>query len=387
MRHGIRRKGAPAFHASTRVAHADKAFAANRACCAFVRRCRLDDERPRSPRAQSRPDAFPLGRLLRGRFSATDGGVVLPLIGCWFLNLKSWRRGPLILARLSSRANGWSASLFFRAVVTPKMPGGLHEHELPENSFLRQWTRPAHRRTSCSHPAAFGLGQVPARLQARRDHDDGLRLLLDRLRARRPPARRRGRQPDARDRLSGEPRHGLPQGLGSADAAAARPIARRRRCCATSDGELEPVDWDDAHAASSRRASRRSRTEHGPESVAFLSTGQIATEEMAFLGALAKFGMGMVHGDGNTRQCMATAVVAYKQSFGFDAPPYTYADFEESDVHRLRRLEPVHRPSDHVGARAAATRTSREIIVVDPRKTETAMAATQHLRAAAEVAT
>ena len=60
-----------------------------------------------------------------------------------------------------------------------------------------------------------------------------------------------------------------------------------------------------------------------PEPVAFLSTGQTPTEEMALLGALAKFGMGMVHGDGNTRQCMATAVVAYKQAFGFDAPPYT----------------------------------------------------------------
>ena len=39
--------------------------------------------------------------------------------------------------------------------------------------------------------------------------------------------------------------------------------------------------------------------------------------------------MGVVHGDGNTRQCMATSHVAYKQTFGFDAPPYTYADFEE----------------------------------------------------------
>lgn len=29
---------------------------------------------------------------------------------------------------------------------------------------------------------------------------------------------------------------------------------------------------------------------------------------------------------------MATAVTAYKPSFGFDAPPATYADFEESDV-------------------------------------------------------
>jgi len=53
---------------------------------------------------------------------------------------------------------------------------------------------------------------------------------------------------------------------------------------------------------------------------------------MALLGALAKFGMGMVHGDGNTRQCMATSVVAYKESFGVDAPPYSYAELAESDV-------------------------------------------------------
>ena len=124
--------------------------------------------------------------------------------------------------------------------------------------------------------------------------------------------------------------------------------------------------------------SRRSRRKHGPESVAFLGTGQIPTEEMAFLGALAKFGMGMVHGDGNTRQCMATAVVAYKQAFGFDAPPYTYADFEESDVivlvgSNLCIAHPI------MWERVCAIRTSREIIVVDPRKTETAMAATQHL--------
>ena len=42
--------------------------------------------------------------------------------------------------------------------------------------------------------------------------------------------------------------------------------------------------------------------------------------------------MGGLHCDNNTRQCTATAHVAYKQSFGFDARPFTYADFEESDV-------------------------------------------------------
>ena len=79
--------------------------------------------------------------------------------------------------------------------------------------------------------------------------------------------------------------------------------------------------------------------EHGPGSFAFLSTGQIPMEEMAFLGSLAKFGMGVVNGDGNTRQCMASAAVGYKQSFGFDAPPFTYKDFEESDT--LFLSEPI----------------------------------------------
>src|SRR5579863_538215 len=82
------------------------------------------------------------------------------------------------------------------------------------------------------------------------------------------------------------------------------------------DGRFEPVDWETALRTFVDRF-RSIQDKHGKESIAFLSTGQIPTEEMALLGALAKFGMGMVHGDGNTRQCMATAVVAYKESFGF----------------------------------------------------------------------
>ena len=142
-------------------------------------------------------------------------------------------------------------------------------------------------------------------------------------------------------------------------------------------GMLRPVTWDVALTEFCSRFQGIQRR-HGKESVAFLSTGQIPTEEMALLGALAKFGMGVLHGDGNTRQCMATAVVAYKQAFGFDAPPYAYEDFEESDVIVLigsnlcvahpimwqRVLRNPHRP---------------EVIVIDPRRTETAMAATQHV--------
>ncbi len=153
---------------------------------------------------------------------------------------------------------------------------------------------------------------------------------------------------------------------------ATTPLYRSKRSEA-----LAEVDWDTALGAFVQRF-RRIQEQHGPASVAFLGTGQITIEELGLLGAFAKFGMGMVHGDGNTRQCMATAVVAYKQAFGFDAPPYTYADFEASDVLVFVGANPcIAHPI--MWERVMRNRSSPEIVVVDPRKTETAMAATSHL--------
>src|SRR5665213_1454208 len=141
-------------------------------------------------------------------------------------------------------------------------------------------------------------------------------------------------------------------------------------------GRWREVDW---HAAMEEFCARLKEVQnrHGPHSIAFLSTGQICTEEMALLGCLFKFGMGGLHCDSNTRQCMATAHVAYKESFGFDAPPYTYADFEESDVLVFIGANPcIAHPI--MWQRVMRNVRRPEIIVVDPRATETAMAATQH---------
>lgn len=143
------------------------------------------------------------------------------------------------------------------------------------------------------------------------------------------------------------------------------------------NGQRKAISWHEALKLFCDRFKSIQQT-HGSESVAFLSTGQIPTEEMALLGALGKFGMGMLHGDGNTRQCMATAVVAYKQAFGFDAPPFTYQDFEESDVLVFVGANPcIAHPI--MWERVCHNPHNPEIIVIDPRFTETAMAATQHV--------
>lgn len=142
-------------------------------------------------------------------------------------------------------------------------------------------------------------------------------------------------------------------------------------------GNQAPVDWNTALEVFVSKLKDIQKS-HGRESAAFLSTGQIPFEEMALLGCLWKFGMGFLHCDANTRQCMATAVTAYKQSFGFDAPPATYADFEESDVivlvgSNLCIAHPI------LWQRVMRNRRNPEIIVIDPRSTETAQAATRHI--------
>jgi len=142
-------------------------------------------------------------------------------------------------------------------------------------------------------------------------------------------------------------------------------------------GKLEPVSWERALTAFVENF-QGVQSRHGAHALAFLSTGQIVMEEMALLGALAKFGMGMLHVDSNTRQCMATSHVAYKQSFGFDAPPFAYADFEESDVLVFIGANPcIAHPI--MWQRVMMNKRSPKIIVLDPRKTETAMLATQHV--------
>jgi anaerobic selenocysteine-containing dehydrogenase len=224
-------------------------------------------------------------------------------------------------------------------------------------------------------PGRFGLGQVPANLVP-----DSVSRVVCGFCATGCGLKAHMRNGEARN-LSPDPDYPVNRGMAcpkgwealaplDASDRATHPVVR------DAHGATRKVGWDEAMKLFVSRV-RSIQNEHGEDSVAFLGTGQMPTEELAFLGSLAKFGMGLVHGDGNTRQCMATAVEAYKQSFGFDAPPYSYQDFEESDVivligSNLCIAHPI------LWERICRNRHEPEIVVVDPRRTETAVAATQH---------
>lgn len=174
----------------------------------------------------------------------------------------------------------------------------------------------------------------------------------------------------------------------------AHPVNRGRLCpkglsehlMIGADGRLltptiagKPVSWSDA-IATMTDTFQQLIAEHGPDSVAILSTGQLVTEEFYTLGKLARLGMGLRHYDGNTTLCMASAVSGYKMSFGTDGPPGCYEDLELADVIVLWGAN-IADNHPLLAPRLLQPRDGRRptIIAVDPRVTKTAMLADIHM--------
>ena len=120
---------------------------------------------------------------------------------------------------------------------------------------------------------------------------------------------------------------------------------------------------------------------HGPDSVAFYISGQLLTEDYYVFNKLAKGLIGTNNVDTNSRLCMSSAVAGYKVTLGADAPPACYEDIDHADclfiagsntafAHPIiyRRIEDAKARNPHL-----------KIIVVDPRRTDTAQAADLHL--------
>jgi ferredoxin-nitrate reductase len=141
------------------------------------------------------------------------------------------------------------------------------------------------------------------------------------------------------------------------------------------------VSWDTAldHVAYRLRAIVDS---YGPDAVAIYGSGQLLTEDYYVANKLMKGFLGTNNLDTNSRLCMASAVAGYRGAFGQDGPPCTYEDVDAADAFlivgaNVADCHPVL--FARIRARKAAAQGRVQLIVVDPRATETAALADQHL--------
>ncbi|MCU4800682.1 molybdopterin oxidoreductase family protein [Halobacteria archaeon HArc-gm2] len=149
-----------------------------------------------------------------------------------------------------------------------------------------------------------------------------------------------------------------------------QPLVRR-------DGELVPTTWDLALA---EVVGRFEDTLDAGDDVAVLGSGQQTNEAAYALGKLARGGFGTRYYDANTTLCMASAVTAYYQAFGSDAPPCTYDDIPEAESHVVWGANPaVAHPVMFRWIRQAAGEEGSELLVVDPVATQTAEHADGHV--------
>lgn len=134
------------------------------------------------------------------------------------------------------------------------------------------------------------------------------------------------------------------------------------------DGSMKEVPWEEGFQYVADKL-RELQEKYGTESVAGISTGQLTMEEFALFGHVMRNYL-KTNVDGNTRLCMATAVVAHKQSYGFDAPGYTLKDLELSDTIILIGANPV--VTHPIVWGKIKENHNKKLIVIDPRKSESA---------------
>ncbi|WP_161926843.1 bifunctional nitrate reductase/sulfite reductase flavoprotein subunit alpha [Gordonia crocea] len=144
------------------------------------------------------------------------------------------------------------------------------------------------------------------------------------------------------------------------------------------DDEQVVVDVDAAISEVARRFTEI-RARHGDDAVAFYVSGQMSLEAQYLSNKLCKgyFRTNLI--ESNSRLCMASAGTGYKQSLGADGPPGSYDDLDHADVFlvigaNMADCHPILflRMMDRV-------KEGAKLIVVDPRRTNTAAKADLYL--------
>lgn len=189
---------------------------------------------------------------------------------------------------------------------------------------------------------------------------------------------------DRLERVEGDPLHPvnrgatcrkplhLPEAVGAPDRATS--VLRR----GSLDERFERSSWRATVPALARRL-RDIRARRGADAIAFYVSGQLLSEDYYVANKLVKGYLGTNNLDSNSRLCMSSAVAGYQGAFGADGPPPAYADIERADCLLLLGTNTAAcHPIVWTKVRWRA-QEGADLIVVDPRRTETATEADLHL--------
>ncbi|HEY6475616.1 MAG TPA: molybdopterin oxidoreductase family protein [Polyangia bacterium] len=145
------------------------------------------------------------------------------------------------------------------------------------------------------------------------------------------------------------------------------------------DGRLAPASWEAALDLVAERLLAL-RAAHGPEALAAFGSGALTNEKAYLLGKFARLALRTPNIDYNGRYCMASAAAGQNRAFGIDRGlPFPVSDIADTKTLLLWGSN-VAETMPPIMQWISAQRAQGTLIVVDPRRTETARAAELHLQ-------
>src|SRR5438067_2932871 len=137
-------------------------------------------------------------------------------------------------------------------------------------------------------------------------------------------------------------------------------------------GVMERIAWSDALDHVAHRI-QHILARDGANAVAFYLSGQLLTEDYYVANKLMKGFIGSANVDTNSRLCMSSTVAGHRRAFGADTVPGCYEDLDEADLLVLVGSNAAWcHPVLYQRMLANKQRRGARIIVIDPRRTDTA---------------
>jgi len=153
------------------------------------------------------------------------------------------------------------------------------------------------------------------------------------------------------------------------------PLLRR-----TKGEALQPASWQEAIELIGARIEALT-LEHGADSVGTFGGGGLTNETAYALGKFTRVVLGSRNIDYNGRFCMASAATALTKAFGIDRGlPFPLADLGETELLLLVGANPAETMPPLMQYVDLMKSRGGRLIVVDPRRTPTAEAASLHLQ-------